>query len=161
LGEHEVAGLDVVVGQLLDARAGPPAREVARHRDAHHDAERVVDRCVEGGKVHLLHVVAQRREQLTCTLHRAYGVGPALRAAPPGAWRAAPAAIPEAAAAAAARLEPPGERVRPHGLCVARYASGSVVALVASSGVLVLPTNTKPAARKRAASHVSSSSVQL
>ena len=38
---------------------------------------------------------------------------------------------------------------RSHGLRVAPYASGSVVQLVASSGVLVLPTNTKPAARKR------------
>ena len=57
-------------------------------------------------------------------------------------------------------LDPPGERVRSHGLCVAPYASGSVVTLVASSGVFVLPTNTNPAARKRAASHVSSGSVQ-
>ena len=47
-----------------------------------------------------------------------------------------------------------------HGLCVGPYASGSVVTLVASSGVLVLPTKTNPAARKRAASHVSSRSVQ-
>ena len=35
-----------------------------------------------------------------------------------------------------------------------------MVTLVASSGVLVLPTNTSPAARKRAASQVSSGSVQ-
>ena len=50
---------------------------------------------------------------------------------------------------------------RSHGLCVAPYASGSVVMLVASSGVLVLPTNTKPAARKRCASQVSSVSIQF
>ena len=58
------------------------------------------------------------------------------------------------------RSNRPVLRVRSHGLCVAPYASGSVVTLVASSGVLVLPTNTKPAARKRAASQVSSGSVQ-
>ena len=68
--------------------------------------------------------------------------------------------VPAATAAAEPPLDPPVLRVSSHGLWVAPYASGSVVMLVASSGVFVLPTNTNPAARKRAASHVSSGSIQ-
>ena len=81
------------------------------------------------------------------------------RIEPPMSLPCAIGTIPAATAAAEPPLDPPGERERSHGLCVAPYASGSVVTLVASSGVLVLPTNTSPAARKRAASHVSSGSV--
>ncbi len=79
---------------------------------------------------------------------------------PPMSFPCATATMPDATAAADPPLDPPVERVRSQGLCDAPYASGSVVTLVASSGVLVLPTNTKPAARKRAASHVSVGSVQ-
>ena len=79
---------------------------------------------------------------------------------PPMSLPCATGTRPAATAAAEPPLEPPVLRSRSHGLCVAPYASGSVVQLVASSGVLVLPTNTKPAARKRAASQVSSASVQ-
>src|SRR5262249_25712645 len=79
---------------------------------------------------------------------------------PPMSLPRAPGASPAATAAADPPLDPPGERVKSHGLCVAPYATGSVVMLVASSGVLVLPTNTNPAARKRCASHVSSDATQ-
>ena len=69
--------------------------------------------------------------------------------------------MPEATAAAEPPLDPPGDRLRSHGLCVAPYAIGSVVMLVASSGVLVLPTKTKPALRNRSASQVSWVAVHL
>ena len=58
---------------------------------------------------------------------------------------------PAATAAADPPLEPPGERVRSHGLCVAPKDSGSVVMLDASSGVFVRPQNRNPAARSRVA----------
>src|SRR4051794_942167 len=67
---------------------------------------------------------------------------------------------PAATAAPAPPLDPPVEWAVFQGLRVAPYASGSVVMVVANSGRLVFPQNTKPAARYRAASHVSSSSRQ-
>ncbi len=82
------------------------------------------------------------------------------RIEPPMSFPCATGTMPAATAAAEPPLEPPVLRSRSHGLRVAPYASGSVVQLLASSGVLVLPTNTNPAARKRAASQVSSGAVQ-
>ena len=79
---------------------------------------------------------------------------------PPMSLPCATGTSPAATAAAEPPLDPPVLRVSSHGLRVGPYASGSVVTLVASSGVFVLPTNTKPAARKRAASQVSSGSTQ-
>ena len=52
---------------------------------------------------------------------------------------------PAATAAADPPLEPPVPRVGSHGLRVAPYACGSVVVCSPNSGVLVLPTMTKPA----------------
>src|SRR5262249_9181658 len=69
------------------------------------------------------------------------------RLAPPMALPWATGTMRAATAAAAPPLEPPGECSRLHGLCVGPYASGSVVTDAASSGRLVLPTNTNPAAR--------------
>ncbi len=79
---------------------------------------------------------------------------------PPMSLPWATATIPDATAAAAPPLEPPGERLVSHGLRVGPYASGSVVTVDASSGRLVLPTITNPAARKRWTSHVSFGSIQ-
>ena len=67
---------------------------------------------------------------------------------------------PAATAAADPPLEPPVERVVSQGLRVGPYACGSVVGRMPSSGVFVLPTVTRPAARKRAARAVSAGSVQ-
>ena len=83
------------------------------------------------------------------------------RIEPPMSLPCATGTIPDATAAADPPLDPPVLRVRSQGLWVAPYASGSVVMLVASSGVFVLPTNTNPAARNRAANHVSLSSVHF
>ena len=54
-------------------------------------------------------------------------------------------------------LDPPGEWFVSQGLRDGPCASGSVVGRIPSSGVLVLPTNTNPAARKREVSHESAS----
>src|SRR2546421_4979359 len=58
------------------------------------------------------------------------------RMEPPMSLLWAPGTMPDATAAAEPPLEPPGLRVTSQGLCVAPYASGSVVRLDASSGVL-------------------------
>jgi hypothetical protein len=60
-----------------------------------------------------------------------------------------------ATAAAAPPLEPPGERLRFHGLRVAPLSVGSVVQSAANSGVLVLPRMTSPALRSRLTSSLS------
>ena len=44
-------------------------------------------------------------------------------------------------------LDPPVERVRSHGLWAAPYATGSVVTVLAISGVFVRPSEMRPAAR--------------
>ena len=67
---------------------------------------------------------------------------------PSPAWPSA--TMPDATAAAVPPLEPPGERPGSHGLRVGPYAVGSVVGSKPSSGALVLPMTTKPAARRRA-----------
>src|SRR6478672_1956672 len=46
--------------------------------------------------------------------------------------------------------EPPGIRVRSHGLCVGPYAECSVEEPMANSSMLVLPRMGMPAARRRA-----------
>src|SRR5208282_762752 len=50
-----------------------------------------------------------------------------IRIEPPPSLACATGTIPDATAAAEPPLEPPGERVRSQGLCVAPYATGSVV----------------------------------
>src|SRR6516165_8326338 len=57
-----------------------------------------------------------------------------MRIEPPMSLPCATATIPAATAAADPPLEPPGERLRSHGLRVGPYAKGSVVAEDASSG---------------------------
>ena len=59
----------------------------------------------------------------------------------------AAATIPDATAAAEPPLEPPVDRSTSQGLCAAPYATGSVVTVLVSSGTLVRPRQTKPAAR--------------
>src|SRR3954451_3926021 len=71
------------------------------------------------------------------------------RIEPPMSLPCANAIIPAATAAPDPPDEPPAERSRSHGFRVGPYAAGSVVKSLASSGVLVLPTITKPADRKR------------
>lgn len=57
--------------------------------------------------------------------------------------------MPAATAAADPPLEPPALRLRSHGLRVEPNRAFVVSALCPSSGVLVLPTTTHPAARSR------------
>ena len=83
-----------------------------------------------------------------------------MRIEPPPSLACAIGTIPDATATAEPPLEPPGERDVSHGLRQGPYASGSVVGRIPSSGVLVLPTNAKPAWRKRRASQLSSSARQ-
>src|SRR5262249_23747826 len=81
------------------------------------------------------------------------------RMEPPMSLPGATGAIPEATAAPEPPDDPPVDRVRSYGLREAPYASGSVVKSEASSGVLVLPTMTNPAARNRSTRYESAGSV--
>ncbi len=83
-----------------------------------------------------------------------------MRIEPPPSLACAIGTSPAATAAAEPPLDPPVEREVSHGLRVAPYARGSVVGRIPSSGVLVFPSITKPASRKRRASQVSSGSTQ-
>ena len=78
-----------------------------------------------------------------------------IRIEPPPSLACATGTMPEATAAPEPPLEPPVVRSVFQGLRLAPYASGSVVGRMPSSGVLVLPMTTKPAARKRSARKVS------
>ena len=55
--------------------------------------------------------------------------------------------MPDATAAAAPPLEPPGVREVSQGLRVGPHANGSVVGTLPSSGLFVRPAMTRPAAR--------------
>src|SRR5580692_4460819 len=61
-----------------------------------------------------------------------------------------------ATAAAEPPLEPPAVLTRSHGLCVGGKSPNAVVARLPNSGVLVLPSNTPPASRRRRATAASS-----
>ena len=82
-----------------------------------------------------------------------------MRIEPPPSPACANGTIPDATAAALPPLDPPGERVTSHGLRAAPYACDSVVGRSPSSGVLVLPTITHPAARSLAKRYESWSAV--
>ncbi len=69
-----------------------------------------------------------------------------MRIEPPPSLACATATMRAATAAADPPLEPPVERVTSHGLREGPKACGSVVMIRPSSGVLVLPRQTKPAA---------------
>src|SRR5699024_12069081 len=62
-----------------------------------------------------------------------------IRIDPPPSLAPATGTIPEATAAAAPPLEPPGEKFLCHGLRVAPCRAGSVIFLRANSGVFVYP----------------------
>ena len=79
-----------------------------------------------------------------------------MRIEPPASLPWAMGTIRAETAAAEPPLDPPGVRVVSHGLRVGPKSRGSVVGPMASSGVLVLPMNTSPAARKRRTSSLSS-----
>src|SRR4051794_16682661 len=79
-----------------------------------------------------------------------------MRIDPPPSLPWAAATIPAATAAAEPPLDPPGERLRSHGLRVGPYASGSVVAADASSGTFVRPMITQPVRRSRRTTYESS-----
>ena len=72
-----------------------------------------------------------------------------MRIEPPPSEPSAPPARPAATADADPPLEPPGVRLRSHGLRVAPKVGLSVNGVISSSGTLVLPTTTAPAARRR------------
>src|SRR6478735_10895326 len=63
--------------------------------------------------------------------------------------------IPDETAAAVPPLEPPGVRVRSHGLRVLPRETDSVKGNAPNSGIVVLPTTTAPAARSRATTSAS------
>ena len=72
-----------------------------------------------------------------------------LRIEPPPSLPCAIGQRPAAVAAAAPPLDPPGVRAVSHGLRHAPFSSDSVIPIVPSSGVFVLPRTTKPASRMR------------
>ncbi len=72
-----------------------------------------------------------------------------MRIEPPPSVPCAIGQSPAAVAAAAPPLEPPGVRDVSHGLRQTPLSSDSVIAIVPNSGVFVLPSTTKPAARMR------------
>ena len=82
-----------------------------------------------------------------------------MRIDPPPSLAWANGTIPDATAAAAPPLDPPGVRVVSHGLRVAPHATGSVVGTLPSSGLFVRPAITSPAARWRLTSVVSASAM--
>ncbi len=73
-----------------------------------------------------------------------------MRIDPPPSDPVAIGTCPAATAAALPPLDPPGERPVSHGLAVRPNTLFVVSAVQASSGVLVLPTTTHPASRRRA-----------
>src|ERR1700736_890166 len=75
-----------------------------------------------------------------------------MRIDPPPSDPVANGTMPEAMAAALPPDDPPGERARSHGLRVDPKSGDSVSAFHPSSGVLVLPTTTHPAATRRSTS---------
>ena len=72
-----------------------------------------------------------------------------LRMEPPPSLPCAAGQRPAAVAAAAPPLEPPEVRDVSHGFRQTPFSSDSVIAIVPSSGVFVLPRRTKPASRSR------------
>ena len=72
------------------------------------------------------------------------------RIVPPVSEPSASGASNAETAAAEPPPDPPGIRVRSHGLCVLPYAECSVDEPIANSSMLVLPSGTSPAARRRA-----------
>src|SRR5882757_9787721 len=82
-----------------------------------------------------------------------------MRIEPPPSLACANGTIPLATAAAEPPLEPPGDRLMSHGLWVAPHAIGSVVGTLPSSGLLVRPAITRPAARWRVTRVVSASAM--
>jgi len=70
-----------------------------------------------------------------------------MRSEPPPSAPAAIGTMPDAIAAAAPPLEPPGVWARFHGLLVRPLARESVTAFSANSGRFVLPNTTSPASR--------------
>src|SRR5947207_2079474 len=83
-----------------------------------------------------------------------------MRIDPPPSLACATGTIPDATAAAEPPLDPPVECSVFQGFLDAPWASGSHVGTMPSSGVLLLPTNTKPAARYLAARYWSFSAIQ-
>jgi hypothetical protein len=83
-----------------------------------------------------------------------------MRIEPPPSLACAAATMPAATAAAAPPLDPPALWPSFHGFAVAPYASGSVVGSSASSGVLVRPSETKPAATSFSVKWLDTVSVQ-
>ena len=80
-----------------------------------------------------------------------------MRIEPPPSLACASGTMPDATAAAAPPLDPPGVREVSHGLWVAPQATGSVVGTLPSSGLFVRPAMTSPASRNRLTSVVSAS----
>src|SRR5690606_39754210 len=72
-----------------------------------------------------------------------------IRIEPPPSVACAIGSRPAATAAAEPPLEPPGERLRSHGLWVGPNSAGSVAADKPNSDELVLPMTTRPALRLR------------
>ena len=72
-----------------------------------------------------------------------------MRVEPPPSLAVAIGTIPAATAAADPPEEPPGVRSRSQGLRVAPKRRVSVTAMIPHSGRVVVPTMTKPAARRR------------
>ncbi len=77
---------------------------------------------------------------------------PGMRIDPPPSEPVARGTRPAATAAAEPPDDPPGERSSAHGLRVAPNTGFTVSGMKPSSGVLVLPTTTHPAARRRSTS---------
>ena len=79
-----------------------------------------------------------------------------MRIEPPPSEASAPPTRPAATAEAEPPLEPPGVRLRSHGLRVAPNVGDSVNGVISSSGTWVLPMITAPAARSRRTTSASS-----
>src|SRR6476659_1726253 len=84
-----------------------------------------------------------------------------MRIDPPPSFAPAAGTMPAATADADPPDEPPGVRVRSHGLRHGPQSSDSVMPLAPNSGVLVLPKMTRPAERKRSTTSAFSSATKF
>ena len=139
------AGADGTTGSPTSGPATASSRAAASRTD------RVTANCTDSGRASssLAGPTDVRPREVLSPTSPQHAAGMRIDPPPSLAW--ANGNMPDATAAAEPPDDPPAVRVTSHGFRVGPNASGSVVGMMPSSGVLVRPTTTRPAAWKRAA----------
>ena len=137
---YDIAGAAGVMGSPT---AGPAT---ASSNAAASRTERVTANCTDSGRAmsSLVGPTDVRPRDVFNPTSPQQAAGMRIDPPPSDAW--ANGTMPAATAAAEPPLDPPGVRVTSHGLRVGRKQSGSVVGMMPSSGELVRPMITRPAA---------------